>query len=126
MTATILDGKQLASEIRKELSTQISSLPNEHIPTLAVILVGDNEASKIYVRNKKKAAAEIGMECEVIELASSIGENALLEVIHELNDSPHINGIIVQLPLPAHLDTHKIVNTVAVEKDVDGFRPHSP
>jgi methylenetetrahydrofolate dehydrogenase (NADP+)/methenyltetrahydrofolate cyclohydrolase len=125
MTATILDGKQLASEIRKELSTQISSLPNEHIPTLAVILVGDNEASKIYVRNKKKAAAEIGMECEVIELASSIGENALLEVIHELNDSPHINGIIVQLPLPQHINPSNILSAISPNKDVDGFNPYN-
>lgn len=125
MTATILDGKKLASEIRKELSSKISSLSEGFTPILTVILVGENEASKIYVRNKKKAADEIGMGCEIIELASSIGENALLETIYELNDNPHINGIIVQLPLPPHINPLHILSAISPLKDVDGFNPYN-
>ena len=125
MTAIILDGKQLASKIRKDLSNKISALTSADIPMLAVILVGDNEASKIYVRNKKKAAAEIGMGCEVIEMSPTIGENALLEVIHELNDNPHINGIIVQLPLPPHINPLHILSAISPFKDVDGFNPYN-
>ncbi|MBR2033917.1 MAG: bifunctional methylenetetrahydrofolate dehydrogenase/methenyltetrahydrofolate cyclohydrolase FolD [Alphaproteobacteria bacterium] len=125
MSAQILDGKSLAAQIRNELADKINNLSSSNTPILAVILVGENEASQIYVRNKKKAAAEIGMGCEVIELSSSIGENALLSTIYELNDNPHINGIIVQLPLPAHINPLKILSAIRPEKDVDGFNPYN-
>lgn len=125
MTAQIINGKELAQQSRAELAAAIKAYPGEDIPVLAVILVGDNEASQIYVRNKKKAAAEVGIGCEVMEFASSMGENALLEVIDELNDNPHINGILVQLPLPQHIDTLKVLSRINPDKDVDGFSPYT-
>lgn len=123
MTATIINGKDIATTIRQELKNRISSSDYPDTPILAVILVGDNDASKIYVRNKQKAAAEIGMGCEIMEFSASIGENALLEVIDELNNNHHINGIIVQLPLPKHIDSLKILSRINPSKDVDGFSP---
>ena len=123
MTAKILNGKDIAASIRANLADKIKTSNYEEIPILAVIKVGDNEASKIYVRNKHKAANEIGIGCEVIELAETIGENALLETINELNDNPHVNGIIVQLPLPKHIDEQKIIEASDYRKDVDGFHP---
>lgn len=125
MTAKILNGKELAAKLRAELAAKISDNQSEDMPVLAVIQVGDNDASKIYVRNKHKAATEVGIGCEVFELSSSIGENALLEVIDELNGNHHINGIIVQLPLPSHIDSLKVLSRIAPEKDVDGFNPYN-
>lgn len=124
MTAQILNGKALAQNICDNLKNKISSL-SEGVPHLAVILVGDDEASRIYVRNKKKKADEAGIACDIIELSSSIGENALLATIDELNDNPHIHGIIVQLPLPKTLDEQKIIAHISPEKDVDGFTPYN-
>lgn len=125
MTEQIINGKEIASQFRKDLAQQIADFPSEDIPVLAVILVGDNEASRIYVRNKQKAAIEVGISCEVLEFSSSIGEQALLNVIEDLNSNPHINGIIVQLPLPQHLDTLKILSHISLLKDVDGFSPYN-
>ena len=125
MTAQIINGKQIAAELRQKLKEQINSSATEDMPVLAVILVGDNEASRIYVRNKEKAAAEVGIGCEVMEFSSSIGENALLEVIDELNANHHINGIIVQLPLPKHIDSLKVLSHISPNKDVDGFNPYN-
>lgn len=125
MTARIIDGKQTAAKLREELAQKIASDGSEEMPVLAVVLVGENEASRIYVRNKKKAAAEVGIGCEVIELSESIGEHALLEVIGELNENPHINGIIVQLPLPEHINPLHVLSTIRPEKDVDGFNPYN-
>ncbi len=125
MTAKLLDGKNVATTIRTELKTKIETLNSTDTPILAVIKVGDNEASKIYVRNKHKAANEIGIGCNIIELADTIGENALLETINDLNDNPHINGIIVQLPLPKHIDTLRVLSQINPDKDVDGFSPYN-
>ncbi len=125
MTAEILDGKTLAADIRAELAKKIAMMPGENMPVLAVVLVGENEASKIYVRNKKKAAAEIGIGCEVVELSDTIGEKALLEIISELNMNHHVNGIIVQLPLPKHINTLNVLSAISPEKDVDGFNPYN-
>ena len=125
MSAMILDGKALAAEIRADLRKKIDKLNSEIMPILAVVLVGNIEASKIYVKNKKKAADEVGIGCEVIELNDSIGERALLEVIYELNDNPHINGIIVQLPLPEHINPLKVLSAISPMKDVDGFNPYN-
>ncbi|MBE6445715.1 MAG: bifunctional methylenetetrahydrofolate dehydrogenase/methenyltetrahydrofolate cyclohydrolase FolD [Alphaproteobacteria bacterium] len=125
MTAQILDGRKIASEIREDLAKKIDIIPGENMPVLAVVLVGENDASKVYVRNKKKAALEVGIGCEVIELNDTIGENALLEIIHELNDNPHVNGVIVQLPLPKHINPLKILSAINPEKDVDGFNPYN-
>ncbi len=125
MSAQIISGKEISAIYREKLAEKIRQYPSENMPVLAVILVGDDEASKIYVRNKKKAAAEVGIGCEVMEFSSTIGENALLEVIDELNDNPHINGIIVQLPLPKTLNSLKILSRIRPEKDVDGFSPYN-
>ena len=125
MTAQLINGKELASSYRTKLKERIETFSSEEVPVLAVIMVGDNDASRIYVRHKQKAAAEVGMGCEVFELSDSIGEQALLEVIDELNGNHHINGIIVQLPLPKHLDTLKILSRILPEKDVDGFCPQN-
>lgn len=124
MTAQIIDGKAIAQQICNKLKNKISAL-NDSVPVLAVILVGDNEASRIYVRNKKKKAEETGIDCHIIELAPGIGENALLATVDELNADPHINGIIVQLPLPPHLNEQKIISRISPDKDVDGFTPYN-
>ena len=123
MTAQIIDGKKIAAEIRKDLTERV--VANESSPVLAVVLVGENEASKIYVRNKKKAAAEVGITCEVFEFAETIGENALLASIEELNENPHVNGIIVQLPLPKQINPLKVLSCINPKKDVDGFSPYN-
>ena len=125
MTAQIIDGKKIASEIRADLAKKVEQLPGGVMPVLAVVLVGDNEASRIYVRNKQKAAAEVGIGCEVLEMNEGIGENALLATIGELNENPHVNGIIVQLPLPEHINPLKILSAIRPEKDVDGFNPYN-
>ena len=125
MTAQIIDGKKIASEIRADLARKVEQLPSEVMPVLAVVLVGDNEASRIYVRNKQKAAAEVGIGCEVLEMNEGIGENALLATIEELNEHAHVYGIIVQLPLPEHINPLKILSAIRPEKDVDGFNPYN-
>ncbi len=125
MTAKIINGKEIAASILANLATKVKKTDSAHLPILAVIKVGDNEASKIYVRNKHKSAKEIGMGCEIVELAETIGENALLETINELNDDPHINGIIVQLPLPKHINELKVLSQINPSKDVDGFSPYN-
>lgn len=131
MTAQIIDGKKIAADIRQKLAARIASdqhtceCGHEHMPILAVVLVGENEASQIYVRNKKKAAAEVGIGCEVLEFSETIGEHALLEVIDELNENHHISGIIVQLPLPKHINPLSVLSKILPQKDVDGFNPYN-
>lgn len=125
MNAQILDGVKLAQQVRARLAAEIENSNDDHMPVLAVLAVGENEASKIYVRNKKKAASEIGMGCEVLELSESIGEMALLEVINELNEDPHINGIIVQQPLPPQINPQHVLAKISPAKDVDGFSPYN-
>lgn len=121
MGAEIIDGKQTAAEIRASLKQQIEAFDGEDMPVLAVVRVGDDDAGRVYVRNKKKAAEEVGIGCEILEFAGSIGENALLESVAELNDNPHINGIIVQQPLPKQINPQKILEAISPDKDVDGF-----
>lgn len=123
MVAQIIDGKQIAANFRNTLKQRISSNESDDVPVLAVILVGGNDASNVYVKHKKKAAEEVGMGCEVLELAETIGENALLQTIDELNADHHIHGIIVQLPLPKHIDVLKVLSRIDPKKDVDGFSP---
>lgn len=120
-SCNIIDGKKIAQEIRASLKKQISDMAAK--PVLAVISVGDDEASRIYVRNKEKAAAEIGMACRVLHLGSDVGEKELLEVIAALNDDENVNGIIIQQPLPFPLNVVRLVEAVSAEKDVDGFGP---
>ena len=123
MTAELIDGKKLAAEVRARLKNEIAADKSENLPLLAVVMVGENDASRIYVRNKQKAAAEIGMGCEVYEFAESVGERALMSSLEDLNENPHINGIIVQQPLPEHIDPLKILGVIDPAKDVDGFSP---
>ncbi len=121
MTAKILDGKALATKIKQELLQKIEADDGTDMPVLAVVSVGDDNASQVYVRNKKKAAAEVGVGCEVLSFSDSIGENALCSSVRELNDNHHIHGIIVQLPLPKHLHPDVILQEINPIKDADGF-----
>lgn len=123
MSAEILDGKALAAQKRSRLKEKIAASGKDAF--LAVVLVGDDEASRLYDRNKKKAAEELGMRCEIMEFAASMGENALLQVIRELNEDPAVNGILVQLPLPPQINPGRILAAIAPEKDVDGFCPYN-
>ena len=119
--ATIIDGKKIALEIRENLKRKIAELGV--CPKLAVVLAGNDEASKIYVRNKQKAALEVGIETVLYTFDEDVSEQMLLDLIDKLNDDVCINGILVQLPLPAHINSSKILNRIDPKKDVDGFHP---
>ncbi len=119
----IIDGKAAAQQIRLELKQQIADLPK--MPQLDIVLVGHDDASEIYVRNKLKAAAEISLKANLHRLDEHSSENDILSLIERLNNDSAVNGIIVQLPLPAHINTHKIINQIAPQKDVDGFHPYN-
>lgn len=121
MTAQVLDGKKLAQSVRLGLKQKIAVFPQA--PGLAVIIAGNNPASEIYVRSKEKACRETGIIPYTYRLPADTSADELLSLIQKLNASPEINGILVQLPLPAHLDTTQILGAVAPEKDVDGFHP---
>ncbi|WP_174734181.1 bifunctional methylenetetrahydrofolate dehydrogenase/methenyltetrahydrofolate cyclohydrolase FolD [Mesobacillus harenae] len=124
MTAVLIDGKEIARKKRVEIADEVKELNERNIiPGLAVILVGDNQASKTYVNNKQKASKEVGMHSSLITLSDSVTEQELLEKIEELNLDSSIHGILVQLPLPAHIDEIKVIETISPEKDVDGFHP---
>ncbi len=119
----LLDGKALSNKIKEELKLKIESLINKYneTPTLAIIKVGNNSASEIYVRNKVKTASLVGMKVEVVNLESTVTMEELTSTIDFLNNNPQIHGIIVQLPLPAHLQEETVINSISDEKDVDGF-----
>lgn len=125
MAAKIIDGNKIAETIRGELATEIEKLKNEHAvtPGLATVLVGENPASEVYVRMKNKAAHAIGIFSEQHNLPADVPEEELLTLVEDLNSNDKIHGILVQLPLPDHIDEHKILNTILPEKDVDGFHP---
>lgn len=119
----ILDGKRLRDELLEELKTKLSSY--KVMPKLTVILVGDNPASQIYVNNKKKTAEKLGIISEIVNYPEEITETELLEKINELNNDNSVNAILVQLPLPEHIDKSKIINAISPIKDVDGFTPEN-
>ena len=122
MTAQIIDGKALAAQIRTEVTQRVAAIKAQGItPGLAVILVGDNPASQVYVRNKVKACSDCGMHSVLEKYDATMSEAALLERVHALNADPAIHGILVQLPLPAHIDAQKVIETISPAKDVDGF-----
>ena len=121
MTAQILDGKALALQIRQQLKEQIYKLPSS--PCLAVIIVGNNPASEIYVKSKEKACLDVGITPKTYALNENTTQEELLNLINQLNNSNEINGILVQLPLPKHLDTTTILQSITPLKDVDGFHP---
>lgn len=120
----IIDGKKLAKEIRESLKIKCDELKKEGInPKLAVIMVGEDKASQVYVRNKSKACNEIGIEFEEFLLDENIEQKALIELIHKLNNDKTIHGILLQSPIPKNLDINEAFRTIAPEKDVDGFNP---
>ena len=121
--AIILDGKKLRDKIFENLKQRLNNMSEK--PTLAVILVGENPASQIYVRNKKKTAENLGIYSIVINYPSNISEKILLDKIQELNNDNKITAILVQLPLPKHIDKFKIIDAIAPEKDVDGLTPYN-
>jgi methylenetetrahydrofolate dehydrogenase (NADP+) / methenyltetrahydrofolate cyclohydrolase len=122
MAARILDGKSLAARLRSEMKLRVDTLVQRGVrPGLAVILAGDDAASRVYVRNKTLAAAEIGVHSGLHEFGQDVGESALLEKVSSLNRDPAVHGILVQLPLPKHIDAARVLEAVAPAKDVDGF-----
>lgn len=124
--ATIIDGKDLAKKIRKDLKVECDELRKQGIkPKLAVIMVGNNPASKVYVKTKSKACDEIGIEYEEHLLEETITQQELNDLIRRLNDTKEVNGILLQSPLPEHLDINQAFKTISYRKDVDGFTPSS-
>ena len=121
-SATLIDGNALSRQLRSELAQRSAALTTHGItPGLAVVLVGDNPASQVYVRNKVKACEEVGFHSVLEKYESSLSQAQLLARIEALNSDPHIHGILVQLPLPAHIDDHKVIEAISPLKDVDGF-----
>lgn len=124
MTATIISGKEIAQKKRAEIASEVEKLKALNItPGLAVILVGNNSASRTYVTNKEKACKDLGMHSVLIELPETISEEELLQKIEELNHDEQIHGILVQLPLPGHIQEKHVIEAIIPEKDVDGFHP---
>lgn len=123
----LIDGKKIAAEIKEEIKNKIISLVNEgkNIPGLVTILVGDNPGSQIYVNNKGKACKEVGMRSVSEKLNADISEQDLLGLISSYNDNKDYHGILVQLPLPKHIDEDKVIEAISPKKDVDGFHPIS-
>lgn len=124
MSAVIIDGKNIAAEVRSEVAQRVANLKKNGVtPCLAVILVGENPASVSYVTGKQKALAEVGMKDKSIHLPETIEESELLKLIDELNNDDSVHGILVQLPLPRHINEEKVIIAIKPEKDVDGFHP---
>ncbi len=121
MTARIIDGKAVAATVRAAVAARVAALDFQ--PGLAVVLVGEDPASAVYVRNKDRAAAAAGITAQTIRLPAAIGEAALLAEVARLNADPSVDGILVQLPLPAGIDPHRVVAAIDPAKDVDGFHP---
>lgn len=122
----MIDGKKISGEIKDELKEKVAQLKKKGVEvTLAVIQVGNDPASTVYVGNKKKACAYIGINSLAYELPEETTQEELLTLVRQLNDRKDVNGILVQLPLPAHIDEDTVIRTIAPEKDVDGFHPQS-
>ena len=127
MTAKIIDGKAIAAEIRSDIKQRINKRGSEGLraPGLAVILIGENPASEVYVRNKRRACEEAGILSQSYDLPDQTSQDELLKLIDELNNDPAIDGILVQLPLPDHFDTETVIERIRPDKDVDGFHPYN-
>ncbi|MGO4544308.1 bifunctional methylenetetrahydrofolate dehydrogenase/methenyltetrahydrofolate cyclohydrolase FolD [Paenibacillus sp. 2TAB23] len=126
MSAQIIEGKKISDLIREEMITESAALKEKGIiPGLAVVLVGEDPASKVYVGSKEKACQQLGFYSEVHRLSGDTSEEELLAVIDRLNNQASINGILVQLPLPKHINEKAVIDAISVEKDVDGFHPES-
>ncbi|RJX38346.1 bifunctional methylenetetrahydrofolate dehydrogenase/methenyltetrahydrofolate cyclohydrolase FolD [Paenibacillus pinisoli] len=126
MSAQIIEGKKVSDQMRVEMIEEVAALKDKNvIPGLAVVLVGDDPASKVYVGSKEKACQQLGIYSEVHRLSTDTSEEELLTLIDRLNGQASINGILVQLPLPKHINEKAIIDAISVEKDVDGFHPES-
>jgi len=125
MTAQLIDGKGIAADIQDEVTREVAELKEKHgiVPGLATVLVGENPASQTYVRMKRKRCAEVGIHSVGRELPKDASQEAVETLVRELNDDPSIHGILVQLPLPGHLDEESVLNTIDLTKDIDGFHP---
>ncbi len=125
MTAKLIDGKATAATIHVEIKAEVEELKRKHslVPGLATVLVGENPASQSYVRSKQKRCAEVGITSFGHELPETAAQEEVEGLVRELNDNPEVHGILVQLPLPGHLDEEKVLAAVGLEKDVDGFHP---
>ena len=121
----IIDGKKEAAILRDEIKKEIETLKSKtkKTPGLSVILIGDFAPSQIYVKNKEKKSMEVGINSEIIRYSKEVTEQEVLKKIEELNNNSDVSGILVQLPLPSHIDKEKIINTISPLKDVDGFHP---
>ncbi|MED4695268.1 bifunctional methylenetetrahydrofolate dehydrogenase/methenyltetrahydrofolate cyclohydrolase FolD [Peribacillus frigoritolerans] len=124
MSAQLINGKEIAESVRQEISKEVQQLREKNvIPGLAVILVGDNQASQTYVRHKQKACEDLGMHSVLIKKPAELSQEELIQSIAELNQDDSIHGILVQLPLPGHIQEKAIIEAISPEKDVDGFHP---
>lgn len=123
MSAKLIDGKSLAKSIRTEVRRAVEKRSRK--PGLAVVLVGDNPASQVYVAHKRNDCREVGIESLAYDLPAETGQDELLELIDRLNDDPAVDGILVQLPLPAHIDSVSVIERIRPDKDVDGFHPYN-
>jgi methylenetetrahydrofolate dehydrogenase (NADP+)/methenyltetrahydrofolate cyclohydrolase len=122
MSARIIDGKALSDTVRQEVGARVQALKQRGIvPGLTVVLVGEDPASQVYVRNKAAACEKAGLRSQVLRLPADTTEQALLQVVHDLNNDPHVHGILVQLPLPKHMNASKVIEAIDAAKDVDGF-----
>ena len=121
----IIDGKKISAVLREKLKEKVSKLKSTYnaVPGLTVILIGENPPSKIYVKNKEKSAIEVGINSEVIRYQDNVEEKVVLNKIKELNENDKVSGILVQLPLPKHIDKRKVIETINPNKDVDGLHP---
>jgi 5,10-methylene-tetrahydrofolate dehydrogenase/methenyl tetrahydrofolate cyclohydrolase len=125
MSAQIIDGKAIAATIRGEIKEEVEEMKAKHgkVPGLATVLVGVRKDSQTYVRMKKKACAEVGITSFGHDLPEDVSQEELLKVVQDLNANPEVNGILVQLPLPDHIDEEEILSAISLDKDVDGFHP---
>ncbi|HKK67019.1 MAG TPA: tetrahydrofolate dehydrogenase/cyclohydrolase catalytic domain-containing protein, partial [Bacteroidales bacterium] len=121
----IIDGKEISNQIKEELKKEVAALidADKKAPHLAAVLVGEDGPSQTYVNSKEKACKRIGMTSSVYRLPETTSEKEVLETVNFLNNDPEIDGFIVQLPLPEHIDEDKVIQSIAPEKDVDGFHP---
>lgn len=127
MTAQILDGKAIAADLKQKIraATQMRLATGKRAPGLAVVLIGENPASQVYVSNKRKSCEEVGFKSVSYDLPVDTSESALMALIDKLNTDDEIDGILVQLPLPAHIQTDLVIERIAAHKDVDGFHPYN-
>lgn len=127
MSATIIDGKAIATEIRQNIKNQVEAglTAGQRAPGLAVIVVGDDPASEVYVRNKRIACNNVGMASKAFDLPTETSQEALLTLIDQLNNDATVDGILVQLPLPEHIDSETIIERIRPDKDIDGFHPYN-